>query len=287
MKAIIPAAGQGTRLLTVTKEQPKEMLPVFAKSLHEGLCLKPLLQLVFEQLYDVGIREFCFIVGRGKRAIEDHFTPDKVYVDSLNNKNKVKQALDLKSFYDKLENSNIIWLNQPEPKGFGHAVLQARLIVGNERFLVHAGDTYIISKKNQIIKQLIKLNKEHKTEATLILQEIINPKQYGIIEYSKKEKWGYWIKKAIEKPDKPSTNLAIMPIYIFSPEIFNSLEKIQIGKGGEYQLTDGIQRMIELNNPVNALELKKNEIRLDIGTPENYYEAQNQSYKYYSSIGPL
>ena len=85
-KAVIPAAGLGTRLLSVTKEQPKEMLPVFARAKNGDLCLKPIVQLVFEQLYQVGFREFCFIVGRGKRAIEDHFTPDFAFVSMLDGK---------------------------------------------------------------------------------------------------------------------------------------------------------------------------------------------------------
>jgi len=98
-KAIIPAAGLGTRLLTATKELPKEMLSVFAHGAYGGIALKPVVQLIFEQLFDSGIREFCFVVGRGKRAIEDHFTPDLAFVGRLSNAGKAQQAKDLDRFY--------------------------------------------------------------------------------------------------------------------------------------------------------------------------------------------
>src|SRR5438445_8969448 len=134
-KVVIPAAGLGTRLLSVTKEQPKEMLPVFARGKNGNLCLKPIVQLVFEQLYQVGFREFCFIVGRGKRAIEDHFTPDFNYVSMLDSKAKHGPAADLESFYKMIEGSTVYWVNQPDPRGFGDAVLKARSIAGHDRIM--------------------------------------------------------------------------------------------------------------------------------------------------------
>src|SRR2546428_9653768 len=99
-KVVIPAAGLGTRLLSVTKEQPKEMLPVFARGMNGDLCLKPVVQLIFEQLYSVGFRDFCFIVGRGKRAIEDHFTPDLSFISKLDSKGRDRATEDLQAFSD-------------------------------------------------------------------------------------------------------------------------------------------------------------------------------------------
>src|SRR4029077_6501330 len=131
IKAVIPVAGLGTRLLTATKVQPKEMLPVFAKEGGE-LCIKPLVQLVFEQLFDFGIREFCFVVGRGKRAIEDHFSPDDDYLKRLTVQDKTASthqaatASALEKFYRRIDRASLMWVNQPVPLGFGHAVLQAR-----------------------------------------------------------------------------------------------------------------------------------------------------------------
>ena len=149
-KVVITAAGLGTRLLSVTTEMPKEMLPLFCMGSNGDLLLKPVLQLIFEQLYEVGFREFCFIVGRGKRSIEDHFTPDYSYVELLRKRGKEGLAMELEEFYRKVESSVIAWINQPEPRGFGDAVLRAEPFVDNEPFLVHAGDTYVISRGTRI-----------------------------------------------------------------------------------------------------------------------------------------
>ncbi|MEM2507237.1 MAG: hypothetical protein QXF61_09375, partial [Nitrososphaeria archaeon] len=117
---------------------PKEMLPLFSSGRNGDLLLKPVLQFIFEQLYDLGFREFCFVVGRGKRSIEDHFTPDYNYMELLKGKNKVNLVKNLEEFYQKVEKSIIFWVNQPEPRGFGHAVLMAEPFIGQEPFLVHA-----------------------------------------------------------------------------------------------------------------------------------------------------
>ena len=115
-KAVIPAAGMGTRLLSATKEQPKEMLPIFARGTKGDLCLKPIVQLIFEQLYTVGFREFCFIVGRGKRAIEDHFTPDSSFVSKLDSRGLDSATEDLQAFYRMVDDSTLVWINQPAPE---------------------------------------------------------------------------------------------------------------------------------------------------------------------------
>ena len=153
-KVIIPAAGLGTRLFPATKEQPKEMLPIFSKTPHGDMMVKPVVQLVFEQLHEAGLREFCFIVGRAKRGIEDHFTPDIECIKTLEGLGKNGQASDLENFYNKLETSAIMWVNQPEPKGFGNAVLMAQPFVQNESCLVHAGDSCIISKNMSFAQDL-------------------------------------------------------------------------------------------------------------------------------------
>jgi len=280
-KVVIPSAGLGTRLFPATKEQPKEMLPIFSKTTNGDIAVKPLLQMVFEQLHDAGFREFCFVVGRGKRSIEDHFTPDRDSISMLENMGKSGQAADLDGFYGKLKTSTIIWVNQPEPKGFGSAVLMAQPFVQNERCLVHAGDTYIISKDMKHIELLIETYERLNADAAFIVQEIENPQQYGIIEAEETENGIYKVSAAIEKPEKPPTNLAIMPIYVFHPVIFKALEKTQPGKGGEIQLTDAIQKLIDWGLNVYAVKLNKNEVRLDIGSPETYWEALSLSYQHF------
>ncbi len=277
LKAVLPVAGLGTRMLPATKEQPKEMLPIFAKTHNGELCVKPLLHLVFEQLYNEGIREFIFVVGRGKRTVEDYFTPDYSYVELLKNSGK-KAAEELNKFYKMIENSTLIWVNQPEPRGFGHAVLITQKVVGSNPFIVHAGDTYIIS--HGIERPLAKMFRkflEEKAEAILLLQEVENPRQYGIAEITEKNE-ELIVQRVVEKPEKPTTNLAIMPIYIFRHTIFDALNTIKPGVGGELQLTDGIQELINQGKKVIAIKLDKNSIRLDIGNPTQYWEAIQQSY---------
>ena len=161
-KVIITAAGLGTRLLSVTKEMPKEMLPLFCMGFNGDLLLKPVLQLIFEQLYDVGFREFCFIVSRGKRNIEDYFTLDYSFVELLKRRGKEVLAAELEEFYRKVESSAISWINQPEPKGFGDAVLRAEPFVDGEPFLVHAGDTYVISRGNSHIRRLLQAHETYR-----------------------------------------------------------------------------------------------------------------------------
>lgn len=280
-KAIIPAAGLGTRLFSVTKEQPKEMLPVFATTDEGALCLKPIVQRIFEQLFDFGIREFYFIVGRGKRAIEDHFTPEREIIHLLSTQGRSSQASDLEHFYRRIEKSTIVWVNQPEPKGFGDAVLQTQKLIGTERFLVHAGDTFIISKEATTIPA--RLDEAHQSgngDATLTIQDVPDPRQYGVAELIGSSNETFDVKRVVEKPDEPTSNHAIMPLYIFEAEIFEALEATTPGKGGEIQLTDAIQRLIETKHTVRAIKLRPDDLRLDIGTPETYWEAIELSYRH-------
>ncbi|KPV64534.1 MAG: UTP--glucose-1-phosphate uridylyltransferase AglF [Candidatus Bathyarchaeota archaeon BA2] len=278
---MVPAAGLGTRLFPATKEQPKEMLPIFSTLVNGGVSVKPLLQMVFEQLYDAGFREFCFVVGRGKRSIEDHFTPDHNSLVMLKSKGRGDQALDLDGFYTKIRTSTIIWVNQPEPKGFGHAVLMAQPFVQNEHCLVHAGDTYIISENARHLKLLMEMYDRLKADAAFLVQKMEDPRQYGVIEVEEIEKGVYGVLAAVEKPEKPLSKLAIMPIYVFRPVIFEELEKTAPGKGGEVQLTDAIQRLVDRGLKVCAFQLNSSEARLDIGSPETYWAALSLSYQHF------
>jgi len=278
-KVIIPAAGLGTRLFPATKEQPKEMLPIFSKTAQGEMVVKPVVQLVFEQLYDAGLREFCYIVGRGKRGIEDHFTPDAHCIRTLEGMGKNGQASDLEVFYEKLETSTTMWVNQPEPKGFGNAVLLAQPFVQNESCLVHAGDSCIISKDMDYIKKLLEAFERFNSDATFLVMEIENPKQYGIVEGNEVEGGIIKVKSVVEKPEKPKTNWAIMAMYVFRPIIFKALETTEPGKNGEIQLTDSIQKLIDWGLKVHAVKLDKSYEHLDIGSPERYWQALELSYQ--------
>jgi len=246
---------------------------------HHNLYVRPLLQSVYEQLCDIGIGEFCFVVGRGKRAIEDHFTPDRRFIISLNNKGKNALAQSMEEFYQRIEKSVITWVNQPEPRGFGDSVLKAEPLVVSEDFIVHAGDTYIISDQNSHLKRLLKVHEEKGADATFLLQEVEDPRSYGVAEVTETEQGVLLVESVVEKPEKPASNLAIMPIYTFNPAIFRALKSVPLGKGGELQLTDGIQRLIDWGLKVYAIKMSSDEVRLDIGTPETYWEALEASYR--------
>ena len=172
MKCVLTVAGLGTRLLPLTKELPKEMLPIYVKSMNRHLILKPILQVIFESLFDYKIRDFCFIVGRTKRAVEDHFTPDFDLVKHLKKEKKGKLARGLDDFFKKLDNSNIIFAIQPKPIGFGDAIERGKKFVGDDYFLLHAGDDIVISKDNDHLKRLETNFKKYNAEIACLIEDV-------------------------------------------------------------------------------------------------------------------
>ena len=269
-KLVIPAAGLGTRLLPTTKEMPKEMLPIFA-SFRGKVVTKPLLQAIFEDLYSRGVREFCFVVGRGKRAIEEHFTPDTGFLEELRKRGKSLEVEMLEEFYAKIHSSRILWVNQPEPKGFGDAVACAELFVGGEPFAVHAGDALILSP--DYWERLVETFERQNLGACFLVKEVENPKIYGVVVPRGEEGGVVSVKGVVEKPEKPPSNLAVMPVYIFDPILLKALKVVKPGPRGEIELTDAIQKIIEWGFEVKAVKLREGEERLDVGTPETYWEA--------------
>lgn len=276
VKSVITAAGKGTRLLPITKELPKEMMPIFSRAYSKDRVVIPLLQFLFEQLYSTGLRDYCFVVGREKRSIEDHFTPHETYLQELSHNHKSLIA----GFYKKLESSNLIWVNQNKPKGFGDAVLRAERYIGKDDFIVHAGDVVIISKMKHPILRLIETAKSDPSiSAVLLCKKIKDTKRYGVPKVKPLSNGLYVVEEVEEKPTRPKSNLGLLPLYFFKPAIFDCLKEIKPGKGNEYQLTDAIQRLIEKNQKVVAISLNKDEIELDVGTVESYKETLDLSYK--------
>lgn len=274
-KCVITAAGKGTRLLPFTKELPKEMMPIFTYSNNQKKVV-PLLQLIFEQMYENGLRDYCFIVRREKRSIEDHFTPDNLYLKELGNKNKNL----LSNFYKKIEKSHLSWINQHKPLGFGDAVRKSERFVGNDDFIVHAGDAAIIGKNIHPIKRFQNLIKKNKRiDCIFLCKEISDNKRFGVPEIEKISKSVFKVLNVEEKPTKPKSNLAILPIYYFKPSIFKHLKKIKPGRGGEYQLTDAIQSMIKNGETVLAVKIDSNEKDLDVGSVESFKYSLDVSYK--------
>ncbi|AQX53200.1 UTP--glucose-1-phosphate uridylyltransferase GalU [Priestia flexa] len=260
-KAIIPAAGLGTRFLPATKAQPKEMLPIVDK---------PTIQYIIEEAVASGIEDILIISGRGKRAIEDHF--DKSY--------ELEETLAAKEKWDMLKEiqeisslANIHYIRQKEPKGLGHAINCARSFIGNEPFAVLLGDDIVQSDK-PCLKQLMDVYEEH--QCTVVgVQEV--PRQetnkYGIIGIEESiQDDVFEVNTLVEKPnpaDAPST-YAIMGRYILTPEIFDILSQEKIGAGGEVQLTDAI---LQLNESQRVLAHYFQGNRYDVGDKFGFIKA--------------
>ncbi|MCK4921464.1 MAG: UTP--glucose-1-phosphate uridylyltransferase GalU [Bacteroidales bacterium] len=234
-KAVIPAAGFGTRFLPATKSQPKEMLPIIDT---------PTIQHVVEEAVESGITDILMIIGKGKRSIEEHFDRNYELEAQLLEKNKTEE-LNLMKKINSLANIHFIY--QKELNGLGDAISYARYHVNNEPFAVLLGDTLIESNNDiPVTKQLIDVYNHY--QASVVALEEVHPSlvsRYGIMDGRKINKNIYEVDGFIEKPainDSPS-NLAIASRYIFTPEIFNYLDKLKPGKNNEIQITDAMQMM--------------------------------------------
>jgi UTP--glucose-1-phosphate uridylyltransferase len=275
IKTVITAAGKGTRLLPVTKELPKEMMPIFTKYKKNQRIVLPLLQFIFEQLYSLKFRDFCLIVGREKRSIEDHFTPHESFLKELQD----SQTELISPFYEKLNKSNLMWINQHKPLGFGDAVKKSEKFVGNENFILHAGDVSIIGKSEHPITRLLKVAATNKKAAAILLcKKIKDPKRYGVPKVKKIDNSIYEVLEVEEKPMKPKSNFGILPIYFFKPIIFDCLNEIKPGRGDEYQLTDAIQLLLNKGEQVLTILLENDEREIDVGTVESYKESLEITY---------
>ena len=271
-KTVITAAGMGTRLLPYTKETPKEMMPIYSNTKAGQVILKPILQVIFESIYDFGVRDYCFVVGRGKRSIEDHF----LTFDKNNSSNQRNELLD---FFNKIQKSNLLYVQQSSAKGFGDAVYQGKSFAENDNFLLHAGDDVILSEDNNHLKRLEQAFFKYDADIAFLVTRIKNPRKYGVIEGKTAKSGVIMVKNLEEKPEKPKSNLAVIATYIFKPLIFEELKKVKPDKKGEIQLADAIQSIIKKGNTV-AVELKPNEKRIDVGTPESYINCLKDSYTF-------
>lgn len=259
-KAIIPAAGLGTRFLPATKAQPKEMLPIVDK---------PTIQYIIEEAVAAGIQDIIIVTGRNKRSIEDHF--DRSIELELELERNGKQEL-LDMVRPISEMANIHYIRQKEPKGLGHAILTARHFIGGEPFAVLLGDDVVVSKK-PCLRQMMDVFEEYKTTilgVQKVAHEVVN--KYGIVDCKHIDDRVYKVKDLVEKPkveDAPS-DIAILGRYIVSPEIFRYLESQDAGAGGEIQLTDALRRMAQ-DEAMYAYDFKGH--RYDVGTKPGFLQA--------------
>lgn len=251
-KAIIPAAGLGTRFLPATKAMPKEMLPILDK---------PTIQYIVEEAARAGIEDIIIVTGRHKRAIEDHFDSQKELEMVLKEKGK-SELLEKVQYSTEL--ANIFYVRQKEQKGLGHAISSARQFIGNEPFAVLLGDD-IVESEVPAVKQLIDVYEET-GHSVIGVQEVpeADTHRYGIIDPLTKNGRQYEVKKFVEKPAQATapSNLAIMGRYVLTPEIFDYLKTQKEGAGNEIQLTDAIERMNN-DNQVYAYDFEGE--RYDVG----------------------
>ncbi len=267
--AVIAAAGRGVRLMPSTKEQPKEMLPIV-----DGGKIKPILHLVVEQIHSAGIPKLFVITGREKRAIEDHFTQDYSVLEQITD----KEVLDnVEGFYKTLNNLKMSYVTQPRPEGFGAAAYMAKDYVSHEdSFYFTSGDSIVYSLNHgpstDFITRMRDLHESSGADATLAVFETDTPHRYGVV-VGEGEDDHLRISRLVEKPTEPISNLAICGKYVFKPAIFKALESTGLGVGGEKQITDAIQWLIDNGYKVVAMKLRPDEIYMDIGNPKTYIES--------------
>tara|TARA_B100000579_G_scaffold77583_1_gene60144 strand:+ start:642 stop:1487 length:846 start_codon:yes stop_codon:yes gene_type:complete len=260
MKAVIPAAGLGTRFLPLTKAQPKEMLPIVNK---------PTIQWVIEEAVDAGINDIAIIIGDHKQPIKNHFKPVKRLEETLEKTGKFKELDKVRKIN---EIANLEFIIQKEQKGLGHAILCAEEFVGTDSFAVLLGDTICVGNPN-CTKGLVNLFKQKNT--SIFSVEEIKPEEtrrYGIVSGKKVEQDIMLIDDLIEKPslENAPSLLGIQGRYVFTPELFDHLRKTQVGSGGEIQLTDAMKSLSNIEKMYSWTFTGK---RYDIGTMKDWFKS--------------
>ena len=272
-KAVIPAAGLGTRFLPATKSQPKEMLPVVDK---------PSIQYVVEEAVRAGLTDILIITGRGKRAIEDHFDRNFELEHYLEQKGADEL---LKEVQETSELGNIHYIRQRDPLGLGHAVSVAREHVGNEPFAVLLGDDIMVDD-SRLLRSMLDVHERYGRSA-LALKRVTADEisSYGCVEPEEVEAELVRVKSIVEKPKKEDapSNLAVIGRYVFTPEIFDALDRIEPGAGGELQLTDAIGL---LNETQTVYGRTFTDGRYDIGQKVDFLRANIELALERPDLGP-
>jgi UTP--glucose-1-phosphate uridylyltransferase len=272
-KAVIPAAGLGTRFLPATKAQPKEMLPVVDK---------PAIQYVVEEAVAAGIDDILIITGRNKRSLEDHFDRNFELEHQLRSKGKTG---DLAEIVELAELADIHFVRQGEPLGLGHAVSVARKHVGREPFVVMLGDD-IMDRHSTVLSDMIKTHDETGANVVALMEVPIEEiSAYGCAAVDDREGARCRITEVVEKPapEVAPSNLGVMGRYLFTPEIFDELEHVVPGVGGEIQLTDAIARLLQREA---VLGYVFSEGRFDIGKKIDYLRATVELALEREDLGP-
>lgn len=264
--AVVPVAGLGTRLLPATKSQPKEMLPVGRK---------PVAQHVVDELALSGIRRLLFVTGKGKQSIENHFDIDSELVTYLRETGREEELAELDFERQALE---FFYTRQRRQLGLGHAVLCAQPLVGKQSFVVALGDSIIgLNAQSDIVRRMVQEFEQSGADVVVAFEEVAPDEvfRYGIAQPRGPIGDVFELERLIEKPDpdEAPSNLAVAARYVFSAKIFDMLAQTQPGKGGEIQLTDAIQLLLEQGGRGLGIRLRPDERRFDIGNFESYFQA--------------
>ena len=263
--AVVPVAGRGTRLLPLTKSQPKEMLPV---------GFKPVVQYVVEELARCGMHRVLFITGPGKAAIENHFDVDAELIDHLRESGK-EELLDELAF--EREDLQYFYTRQRRQLGLGHAVLCAEPVVGSQNFVVALGDSIIgMNAASDVVRRMIDIFAQQRAEAVIAFEEVprSDVHRYGIAD-PKSDGDVFELADVIEKPsvEEAPSSLAIAARYVFAPSIYDAIDRVAPGKDGEIQLTDAVRILLREKARVIGVRLRNDERRYDIGNFDSYFRA--------------
>ena len=264
--AVIPVAGRGTRLIPLTKSQPKEMLP---------LGRKPTVQHVVEELKHSGIREMLFVTGPGKTAIENHFDIDVELVEHLRASGKEDLLAELDFEREEL---GYFYTRQRRQLGLGHAILCAKPFVGRRPFFIALGDSLIgLNNQSDVCRRMIEHFDREGADAIIAFQKVPHDEvvNYGIAQPKGDVGEVFELADMIEKPsvENAPSNLAVAARYICRPSIFEKLERTEPGKGNEIQLTDALRTLIKEGGRVLGVQLAPGEKRYDVGNYESYFQA--------------
>ncbi len=279
-RCLLTVAGSGTRLHPVSREVPKELLPVPAGlPLPEApggpggpVLLKPALQVIFESLYAHGVREYCLVTGRSKGAVEGHFTPDPGAPARLREQGLEGLAAEAQRYEDMLAGSNIAFVRQPGPLGFGDAVSRGRGMMDRgdgEPFILHAGDDIVVSEGAGHLRRLEEAFEGNGADIAFLLEDVDDPSQYGVVEGPDMGGGVVDVRAVREKPARPASRHAIVAIYMFRPSIFGYLDAAADVPPGA-RLAEAFRLAIKDGRTAVGVLLGDGEHRMDIGTHGSY-----------------
>ena len=237
-----------------------------------------MIQLVFESLYSHGLRNYCFVVGRRRRAVEDFFTEDQSLLGLLSKTNN-GVAGQMKDFFQKLSSSDLSFLRQPEPLGFGDAILKSRHFAGGDDFFLHAGDDVILSEGNDHLRRLEAGFRDHGAAIACLLGQGEETRLYGAVTGEEMDDGCVMIDSVEEKPSHPKSNTSVIAVYAFKAIVFEYLQEAKSKVRSEGELEFAVRRMLADGLPFVGVRLTREERRVDIGSPLSYLAAMDSVLK--------